>query len=31
MVEGILADEEDHATDMHDLLVAHEGKPFVKA
>lgn len=29
MIEGILADEEDHATDMHDLLVAHEGKPFV--
>ena len=29
MLEGILADEEDHATDMHDLLVAHEGKPFL--
>ncbi len=25
MVEGILADEEDHASDVHDLLVAHEG------
>ena len=30
MLEGILADEEDHATDMHDLLVAHEGKPFLE-
>jgi bacterioferritin len=29
MIEGILADEEDHASDMHDLLVAHEGKPFL--
>ena len=29
MLEGILADEEDHATDMHDLLVAHEGKPML--
>ena len=29
MLEGILAEEEDHATDMHDLLVAHEGKPFL--
>ena len=27
MLERILADEEDHATDMHDLLVAHQGKP----
>jgi len=27
MLEGILAVEEEHATDMHDLLVAHEGKP----
>jgi bacterioferritin len=27
MLEGILADEEDHATDMHDLLVAHQGTP----
>jgi bacterioferritin len=24
MLEGILAQEEDHANDMHDLLVAHE-------
>ncbi len=26
MLENILEEEEDHATDMHDLLVAHEGK-----
>jgi bacterioferritin len=30
MLEGILASEEDHATDMHDLLVAHEGTPTLK-
>jgi len=30
MLEGFLKDEEDHATDMHDLLVAHEGTPFLK-
>ncbi len=30
MLEAILADEEDHATDMHDLLVAHEGQPFLE-
>ncbi|HEX4013684.1 MAG TPA: ferritin-like domain-containing protein [Candidatus Cybelea sp.] len=30
MLEGILAQEEDHANDMHDLLVAHEGHPFLK-
>ncbi len=29
MIEGILTDEEDHASDMHDLLVAHEGRPFL--
>ncbi|TCM20888.1 bacterioferritin [Novosphingobium sp. PhB165] len=29
MLEHILADEEDHASDMHDLLVAHEGRPFL--
>ncbi|GBQ71298.1 bacterioferritin [Ameyamaea chiangmaiensis NBRC 103196] len=29
MLEGFLADEEDHATDMHDLLVSHEGRPFL--
>lgn len=27
MLEGILKVEEDHADDMHDLLVAHEGRP----
>lgn len=27
MMEGILAKEEEHANDMHDLLVAHEGRP----
>jgi bacterioferritin (cytochrome b1) len=26
MLEGILVVEEEHANDMHDLLVAHEGK-----
>jgi bacterioferritin len=31
MLEGILAQEEDHANDMHDLLVAHEGRPFLKS
>jgi len=27
MLEGILGVEEEHANDMHDLLVAHEGEP----
>jgi bacterioferritin len=27
MMEGILTTEEEHANDMHDLLVAHEGTP----
>ena len=27
MLEGILSTEEEHANDMHDLLVAHEGPP----
>ncbi len=31
MIEGILADEEEHASDMHDLLVAREGKPILPA
>lgn len=31
MLERILADEEEHATDMHDLLVAHQGQPFLPA
>jgi len=26
MMEGILTNEEEHASDMHDLLVAHDGK-----
>ena len=30
MLEHILKDEEDHANDMHDLLVAHEGHPMLK-
>jgi bacterioferritin len=30
MLEGILAVEEEHTNDMHDLLVAHEGRPFLK-
>jgi bacterioferritin len=29
MIEGILRVEEEHADDMHDLLVAHEGKPML--
>jgi bacterioferritin len=29
MMEGILAKEEEHANDMHDLLVAHEGNPML--
>jgi bacterioferritin len=31
MLVKILAVEEEHADDMHDLLVAHEGKPMLKA
>jgi bacterioferritin len=30
MIEGILAVEEEHADDMHDLLVAHEGAPMIE-
>jgi bacterioferritin len=30
MMEGILVTEEEHANDMHDLLVAHEGKPMLQ-
>ncbi|MEO8464712.1 MAG: ferritin-like domain-containing protein [Gammaproteobacteria bacterium] len=30
MLEGILAVEEEHANDMHDLLVAHQGKPMLQ-
>ena len=29
MLEGILVVEEEHVNDMHDLLVAHEGKPML--
>jgi bacterioferritin len=29
MLEGILTNEEEHANDMHDLLVAHEGRPML--
>lgn len=30
LIESILAQEEEHANDMHDLLVAKEGTPFLK-
>jgi len=30
MIESILEVEEEHANDMHDLLVAHEGRPMLK-
>jgi bacterioferritin len=30
MMERILGNEEEHANDMHDLLVAHEGRPMIK-
>jgi bacterioferritin len=30
MLEQMLEDEEHHAADMHDLLVAQERKPFLK-
>lgn len=30
MLEAILVKEEEHANDMHDLLVAHEGRPMLK-
>lgn len=29
LVERVLAEEEDHADDMHDLLIAQEGKPML--
>jgi bacterioferritin len=31
MLESILIVEEEHANDMHDLLVAHEGRPMLPA
>jgi len=30
MLEGILVVEEEHVNDMHDLLVAHEGRPMLE-
>ncbi|HEY1836399.1 MAG TPA: ferritin-like domain-containing protein [Rhizomicrobium sp.] len=30
MLEGILVVEEEHTNDMHDLLVAHEGRPMLE-
>jgi bacterioferritin len=30
MLEGILAVEEEHADDMHDLLEAHQGRPMLR-
>jgi bacterioferritin len=30
MLDSILRKEEEHANDMHDLLVAHEGKPMLE-
>jgi bacterioferritin len=30
MLQGILRVEEEHVNDMHDLLVAHEGKPMLR-
>lgn len=30
MLEEILSVEEEHANDMHDLLVSHEGKPMLE-
>jgi bacterioferritin len=29
MLQGILAKEEEHASDMHDLLIAHQGEPML--
>jgi bacterioferritin len=30
LMERILAQEEEHANDMHDLLVSHEGRPMLE-
>jgi len=30
MLQGILRVEEEHANDMHDLLIANEGRPMLK-
>jgi bacterioferritin len=29
LIVRILAQEEEHANDMHDLLVAHQGRPML--
>jgi bacterioferritin len=29
LIERVLAQEEDHANDMHDLLIAHQGTPML--
>ena len=29
LLDRILAQEEEHADDMHDLLVSHEGRPML--
>lgn len=31
LLERILAQEEEHANDMHDLLVSHEGRPTLES
>ena len=31
LLERILAQEEEHANDMHDLLVSHEGRPMLES
>ncbi|HUM11238.1 MAG TPA: DUF892 family protein [Myxococcaceae bacterium] len=30
LLERVLAQEEEHANDMHDLLVSHEGRPMLR-
>ena len=30
LLERILAQEKEHANDMHDLLVSHEGRPMLQ-
>ena len=30
LLERVLAQEEEHANDMHDLLVSHEGRPMLE-
>jgi bacterioferritin len=30
LLERVLAQEEEHANDMHDLLVAHQGRPMLE-